>query len=184
MNTELVYKLNLPSLNEILKDNSVILKSRDRYALHDTVDILKPEWIFWNNFHWNHAVSFYRNDRERDGSNIHTDVTKPNQIPWAVNWIYGGHGILEFWLPSQIESSEVIFQQAANNTGTPVPEMQTTQPPYKIYKQPPGVYLVNTGYPHRATGWNSRIALSLRSNKNFSIPWDEVVSRFQNYILF
>jgi hypothetical protein len=181
---DLVFKLNLPPLTSILKDDSGVLESTRIFEINDAANLVKPEWLFWNDFEWNHAVSFYRTAGDQDRTPIHTDVTVPGQLSWAVNWIHEGHGILEFWRPEQITSKIYSFQKATKGGGSIVPVMTTMQPPYKTYMQPPGVYLTNTHYPHRATGWNSRLAFSLRADKNFTIPWEEVVSRFQNYILF
>jgi hypothetical protein len=180
---DFVYKLNLPGLTEILKDDARIIESAEPYQLHNSVDVVKPEWLFWNDFEWNHAVSFYRTAGDRDRTPIHTDIIKPGQLSWAVNWIHSGQGLLEFWLPGQITSESYSFIKASKGHGSRVPIITTTQPPYKTYKQFPGVYLTNTHYPHRATGWDSRLAFSLRANKNFTIPWNTIVEKFQKYII-
>jgi hypothetical protein len=36
--------------------------------------------------------------------------------------------------------------------------------------------------PHRAKGWNSRLVVSIRDINNFSMPWEEVVKKFEKYI--
>lgn len=179
---ELVYKLNLPPVTSVLKEDSTVLDSKKRYCIYKSLEVIKPEWTFWNDIHFDNAVSFYRDLVDIDISKIHTDQQTPEAMPWAVNWIHGGSGILEFWLPEQTDSFTWKFQNSDNNSGTRVPEITTSQAPYKTYAQSPGAYLINTTFPHRANGWNSRLAVSIRSTSSFSIPWEDVVKKFEKYI--
>lgn len=179
---ELVYKLNLPPLQSIIKEDSGVLESKKKYCIYKSSEIIKPEWTFWNNLNFDNAVSFYRSSGNDDSSGIHTDHHTENALPWAVNWIYGGNGTLEFWLPEQIEKREWKLNKTDNNSSAKVPIITTSQPAYKTYVQTPGAYLTNTSFPHRAKGWDSRLAISIRASANFSMPWEEVVEKFKKYM--
>jgi hypothetical protein len=178
---ELIYKLNLPPLTEIIKEDSNILESKYAFCIHDkSSEIIKPEWIHWNDMCFDRAISFYRDDG--DSSRIHTDHHKRNVTPWAINWVHNGFGNIKYWLPEQIEKIEYKTHSTSTNREAEFPTMTSTQPPYKTYVQTTGVYLVNTAMPHSAKGWNSRLVVSLRDWNNFSLPWEEVVKRFEKYI--
>ena len=130
--------------------------------------------------HFDRAVSFYRDDG--DSTQIHTDHHKRNIIPWAINWVHNGCGTIQYWLPEQIEKIEYKRHSSDNNSSAGFPTMTTTQPPYKTYTQNPGAYLINTSVPHLAKGWNSRLVVSIRDINNFTMPWEEVVKKFEKYI--
>lgn len=180
---ELLYKLNLPELPLVIKEDSNILESKQKFCVYDeSSKIIRPEWVSWNNMNFNRAVSFYRNDGDKDRTDIHTDHHIENVLPWAINWVYGGYGTIQYWLPEQIEKSDYRFYASYNNSGATFPSMTSTQPPYKTYVQTPGAYLINTAVPHRAKGWNSRLVVSIRDINNFSMPWEEVVEKFKKYI--
>jgi|688.fasta_scaffold32915_8 hypothetical protein len=177
---ELTYKLNLPALPLVVKEDSNILESQEKFQVHqDSLEIIKPEWVYWNDMRFERAVSFYKSAGKEDRPSIHTDHHAKNVLPWAINWVHGGYGTIEYWLPEQIEKTDV--RDHASN-GAIFPLMTTTQSPYKTYIQTPGAYLVNTDMPHRAKGWNSRLVVSIRDINNFSMPWEEVVKKFEKYI--
>lgn len=175
---EFVYKLKLPPLSEILIDPSLILTDRiPRKAIH-AKDIVKPEWLYWNKMYWNHCVYFFRSFGLEDRSNIHIDNGNKNFTVWGINWVNNGYGTMEYWRANQIEFVENFVLQDS----TPILRCMTTQPAYKTYNMYPGAYLINSTLPHRATGYNNRFVLSLRSSVSYKLSWTEVVNKFENYI--
>lgn len=186
--TEFVYKLNLPPLTEILLDTAKEkLFNAKHEAEHshitDLKSYLKPEWLTFNGITWNIVSFFYKSNYT---GLIHIDEQVRAHLPherssWGINWIHGGSGILEYWLPE-----DIIFSPPETDETGDYKRIQcsTNKPPYRTYNMSPGAYLVNASIPHRATGYEGRYAFSLRDNAEKTIKtWNTVVEMFSPYIV-
>jgi hypothetical protein len=179
---EFVYKLNLPPLPEILSDfakDSLFNETKDRTYRFVNIDCVKPEWLTFNNYNWDTARLFYKKNVK---GNIHIDGKKiitpqDNYVNWGINWIHNGNCVMEYWLFEDVDvlPKKDILKDIHHLC-------KTTKPPYRTYQMPEGAYLVNTSYPHNATGISNRYGFSLRDSR-YSENWDTVVNNFKNYII-
>lgn len=175
-----VYKLNAPPLADILKpgiiDTEFPNSNTFLYSGHRAVDFLKPEYLNWHNFLWNSIALFYKPNGHR--GNIHTD-TVIDDNPWGINWIMGGHGVMEYWDSSTI-TGKVVTKDIKDYA---ICQYNTIQRPDAVYSMTEGAYLVNGAQPHRATGFKNRYAFSLRCISRFNMKWDDVVKEFSDIII-
>jgi hypothetical protein len=186
---EFVYKLNLPPLSEILIDsakNSLFNETNDlsfgrnvsilRYLTNEWV---KPEWLTFNNYNWNHILYFYKKNSSGfvhlDGKNIKHQPHHP--CVWGINWIYGNDGIMEYWLMKDI----LPMRNQPNDNNDRIICIPIKKP-YRVYHMTEGAYLVNASFPHKATCQSERYAFSLRDNTCVE-NWDTVITNFKNYII-
>jgi hypothetical protein len=186
--TEFVYKLNLPPLTEILLDSAKTeLFNAKNNAEHSHLEklsyYLKPEWLTFNGITWNFVSFFYKSNYT---GLIHIDEqTRVHQLHeranWGINWIHGGSGIMEYWLPEDIIFSIPQEDETGNYKRI---QCSTTKAPYRTYNMSPGAYLVNASVPHRATGYTGRYAFSVRDNCEKNImTWNAVVDLFKDHII-
>jgi hypothetical protein len=175
---EYIYKLNLPPLTDILQEGVAekIFNGGDSSfkRVYDPQQIIKSEWLTWNDIQFNHIDFFYKNNFV---GIVHVDA----EHAWGINWIHNGLGKLEYWLPNDITK----VGNELDALGSPRCRYIANTPPIKRYTTPPGAYLVNAGIPHLASGKNGRYALSLRSRhpQNQSLRWDDVVTKFKHLII-
>jgi hypothetical protein len=167
--TEFVYPLNLPPLADILLDSAGLFSTSSDFCKYAPQDILKPEWCHWEGLNWDFSLFFQKTDGKT--GMIHVDGPV-----WGINWIHNGHGTLEFWNPKDVD---MVLE--TTELGTPRYKCSTTVAPSKIYTTVPGAYLVNASAPHRATGFDKRYALSVRSYSS-KLSWESAVTKFQKYI--
>lgn len=167
-----MYKLNLPPLDEILSDEGraklFVGKDEYLYQLYNPKEILKPEWFKLDDIEWNSALFFYKNNST---GILHIDVPGV----WGINWIYQGHGTMEYWTHGGVE----FITTEPDAKGNTLTTCTAIKAPIKIYETPPGVYLTDASYPHRASGYAGRYALSLRCYSNLT-SWDYAVNKFQH----
>lgn len=183
---ELIYKLNLPELAEILIDTSLLdfkvagrgSRKSDSITLAEYRNpalFVLPEFLNINNYGMNYSLVFLK--FKGFTGVIHKDGINSHHV-WAINFIHGGTGIMEYWLDDQLTQTR---HKLDNNS--PSIEYTTTQPAFKRYVMQPGAYLVNTSVAHRATGYD-RIAVSLRSTPNGEpISWSKIVHDFSSLII-
>jgi len=175
-----VYKLNLPELNTIL-DNSFILPTivniKNNYKILKPLDgIVRKEYLNIQNYAFNYALVFLKCNGE--SGKIHKDGNDNAMTTWGINFISGGLSKMEYWDDSQIIQSDVIVDEAYSQTTRIIVNTPATY----TYMMPPGAYLINTHVAHRATGYDSRIAFSLRSADAQDKKWDSVVTSFEPLI--
>lgn len=172
---ELVYKLNLPPLPDILTDSAkeelFVGKNQQIYKQYHPKDLLKPEWLTWKDVEWDFVNFFYKNNYT---GLLHTDG--PNV--WGINWIYNGYGKMEYWRHEDVECFPAEIDPIGSVRTRCIPKTA----PFKIYTLEPGAYLTNASYPHQPSGFNGRYAFSLRCYKN-RIPWLNAVNKFQHLFI-
>jgi len=180
---QLVYKLNLPPLEECILDGTLERyfpdDNKNSYNLVKAADLFKSEYLNMGSFQFNRVLIFYTNDITTPKT-IHTDTNYPKYITeWGINWIYKNDGILEFWDFEKIEKENITYVSDKHQYSTfhynPTTLSDIT------YQMPPGPYLVNASVPHRASSYRSRYCASLRSTVN-TLSWDSIVYQFKDFI--
>jgi hypothetical protein len=177
---EYVYKVNLPSFDEILLPNAKeILLSDDTenstQHKHDPKEFLKENWVRFNNIDWDQLIVFYKNNYV---GGIHRD-TQNSDLYCGINWIISGECILEFWKEDHYIKKIYINDEFDND----IISYYTHRPPIRTYRMPAGVYLVNASVPHRASGIGPRFAATLRSEQTHKLDWKTFLNNFQNFII-
>lgn len=172
---ELVYKLNLPPLTDILLPGAAerifVPDSNSVHRHYDPVELVKPEWLEFNGFKWDFVNFFYKNNHV---GFLHSD----GPTVWGINWVHGGSGSLQYWRPEDTTTTMDFCAMGHRRF-----RHESVKPPYLTYDTPPGAYLVNAIVPHVASGFAGRYAFSLRVYKQKAIPWPEVIERFKEYIV-
>jgi len=176
---EFVYKLNLPPFNKIVLPGvfDKLMKSNLNYQQHKSADIIKPEFLNINSILFDGCTIFIKHDSI---GSIHSDKDSQRRAPWGINWIWGGKmGLLDYWLPEDIDKTETLIDPL----GVAFDVHTTSAPPSKrYYTIPKCAYLVNAEVAHRATGFQKRYAICLRSTDLQNMPWKEVVEKFKPLI--
>lgn len=183
---EMVYKLNLPPLPEILKDdfnlNSLISKNffGSKIIYYHPSEVFKEEYSNFLDYYWDDLIFFIRSGKQ--SSIIHRDNLKsPDIMNWGINWVYGDTSMLEYWKFEDVEKENILIDSA----GEEVVQISVKNNPYVSYIMPPGAYLVNASVPHRGKniGDNVRFLVSLRSRRLRNMEdfktWDSVVEKFK-----
>lgn len=182
-NTEFVYKLNLPSLPEVLTPdfyNSLVkLNSKIRviYQSVDTNNRIDQKFLNILGYNFNYMTIFLKKDFT---GQIHSDNID-NSDMWAINFVHGGICIMEFWRIDNASYSTEIFQDSLGFLIQRYNE-KIIKDPIKIYVMKPGAYLVNISAIHRASGIGPRYVVSLRPNKDESTKWVNIIKNFQPII--
>ena len=173
---DLVYKLNLPPLTDILLDGvaETLFKdtTKSAHRHYHPRDLLKPEWLTWQDIEWDFVNFFYKNNVT---GLIHSDGPES----WAINWIHQGHGVMKFWYPLTEETLPVSVDELNDKRYV----YNINRPADKEYTMYPGAYLVNASLPHLPSGYNSRYAFSLRSYVKPSIPWVTIFEKLKHLII-
>lgn len=176
------YKLNLPSLEEVLLDfEKEIISLNQRinpiYFTKDSDKMFKSNWLTFNDISWCTAMVFYK--PHGFIGRTHTDKID-GSLAWGINWISGGSGTIEFWDRTKISLPTIV----TDSVGYKIEDYDNCVKDviaHKTYIQDPGVYLINGTSPHRATGFDNRVCVSLRSFNNYYISWEQIVEKFKNY---
>lgn len=185
---EFLYKLNAPPITDFLLESKFeklfVGQGKNFHLMFKATELLKPEYLSWKNYQWDFINFFYKTNGFQ--GHIHIDgyggldpgsLYSPH-VQWGVNWIVGGTGTMEYWLPKNVEITPVTPDDIGGNIVKCIPKT----PPDKVYVTPPGVYLINADVPHRGTGFGCRHAFSLRDTKT-SMSWNEVVNTFTDLII-
>ncbi len=177
---EYVYKLNLPSIREVLLPG----KYEEIFAPSDAVifmrsisswTYLKPEHQIVNGYTMDHSLLFYKAGGAPGV--VHDD----GDTVWALNYIVGGYGKLCYYDRSKLGEPEIMADPVDNYR--PVYK-DTNLPPDRTYYMSPGVYLVRTDQPHLPYGYGKRYSLSIRAiEEQLVLPWETVVDSFKEYII-
>lgn len=180
--SEYVYKLNLPSIENVLLPDLVeklLLPSTsglfDRY---ETKSIFKEEYVFWKGIFWNDVYHFFKTNGWEGP--VHSDVEDNMYNCWGINWVHGGLGIMEYWEPHHAGEPAISTDGYNHNIRYYNPPRIST----KKYEMPPGAYLVDTTMPHRAIGWNRHV-FSLRCTIHeyqINHPWNKMIDLFHQNI--
>lgn len=191
---EHVYKLNLPSVDQVFLESFKGFDDDDKTMNYqyrnDLENILRPEWCSFRNIKWDHLLYFKKSDSE---GRIHTDIKYSllntsrgmNSTPWGITWVFEGDGLLEYWDFDQVIDSDVT-NGSDNNKNKGVVKTYTAKiPPAAQYRMlNNNCYLVCGKHPHRATGFGGRKVISLRSfYMTYDITWKEIVNTFQDLIV-
>jgi hypothetical protein len=174
---EFLYKVNLPPLTDFLLDSAAeklfVGQDKSFHKTYKPIELLKPEYLLWKSYSWDFVNFFYKTNGYK--GHIHIDGGYGN---WGLNWIYGGTGIMEYWLPENV----TILPIQPDDIGGKIIKCVTDNPPDKVYNTTPGAYLIKTSTPHRATGFNGRHAFSLRATKQ-NTSWEKAVSSFSDLFI-
>jgi hypothetical protein len=170
--SEYVYQLDLPPLDEILTESgrAELLVGQDKpiYRQYHPKGLVKPEWLTWAGIEWDFVNFFYKNNHV---GVIHID----GPGVWGINWIHGGYGVMEYWLPEDVIESEPEYDMIGSRRTV----CTAVKDPIKVYKTLPGAYLTDASIPHRPSGYDGRYAFSLRCYSN-TVTWADAVVKFQH----
>jgi len=181
--TEKVYKLNLPSIEEImlpgkfqeLFPSNIFPKNNSEMSLLDPKTYLLPENLKIGHYDVDHSILFHKSHGQK--GLIHSDT---NGI-WAINYIVGGSGILHYYNPEDLGPPN----SKPDPTGVVRPVWgDTSALPIKTYFMDQGVYLVCTEDPHLAVGNGNRYSLSIRVHPTQQKSWQSAVDFFRPFIEF
>jgi len=179
-----VYKLNLPPLQNILQENFQGFNddgtNYNYLIIKDLENVIQKQWLTFANLDWTTLLYF---KKQNITGNIHSDIENINETVWAINWVYDGQCVLNYWDWKNLRK------------GTPGPSpindeyfpkrnqyIALTPPNYVYTLESDAAYLVNANYPHQASGIGNRKVFSLRT-KIVDKPWHEVIKLFQDYII-
>lgn len=199
-NNEFCYKLNIPSFQEMVRDdwkqnlNWRTMVHMPRVAKVE--EVIKEEYLNITNNNWETIVSFplgtdtkaeIHSDNWSLGDDNPDDLENPSMTLFAINFVVTGSCRMEYYLPSQLDKN--IF--VSDDPEYPQRNWTTTQEPYKSYEMEPGAYLLNITVPHKAVAHSERLLVSLRPRLNLheyfmywkSKNWDDIVKIFENYIV-
>lgn len=173
---ELIYKLDLPPLVDILTEFAqrrlFIGRNMSIYRRYHPRDLLRPEWITYRGIPWDFVSFFYKHNYR---GIIHSDH---GDNVWGINWIYQGRAVIEYW-----EENDIIRSPTEPDViGSPVIMCSAMAPPSRVYTLEPGAYLFNAQRPHRPSGFDHRYALSLRCTA-MNTTWVEAQSLFSDLII-
>ena len=199
-NNEFCYKLNIPSFQEMVRDDwKQKLNFRSMTVMPNIAnakDVIREEYLNFNNINWDHIVSFpldpesnpqIHSDNWSLSEDMSDDLENPSIILFAINFVVTGSNRMDYYLPSQLDKNYFV----SSPPNYPQRNWTTTQEPYKSYKMEPGAYLLNITVPHKATAYTERLLYSLRPKRTphsyfeywQSKSWDDIVKIFENYIV-
>lgn len=178
---EYVYQLNLPPLNEVLREDVMHRYEQGydnpKFDIHVPSELLKPEFLIINGFEWELAIDFYKPINYK--GIVHIDISDKSLCAWGINWVWNAAGAINYWHPENISPNKLVPAAAG---GKPLWNYPTDIPYDISYNMDPGVYLVNASIPHQPISLGSRHCISLRPS-TYDIPWEQVVDRFKGYII-
>lgn len=182
--SEQIYELNLPSLSEItlstfkgFNDDHLMFN----YLRLDTIDnIIKPEYRNIQGLNWC-KMSYFKKTNLKGA--IHSDAMNSGEHLFGINWITGGHCVMEYWDYDEVEE----FGSTAGALNKPnwgvVDKYKPIRNPSKRYVlRENKAYLVNATTLHRAIGLGPRKCYSLRIAE-CNIPWNNIVQLFNPLIV-
>lgn len=178
---EYVYKLNLPSIEDILlpgKYNEMFVETSAKHTMVSPhpFSFLKPEYITVNNYTFDGSFLIYKTDGQSGW--IHDD----GKTAWAVNYIVNGIAEMRYYDRSRLSKPKLVKDTVG--ILRPVYRDDITIESDRRYMMPDGIYLVRTDQPHLAMGHQKRYCLSLRAiDEQKVLPWETVVESFKPYII-
>jgi hypothetical protein len=180
---EYVYQLNLPSLKDVLKNDLIDAMDNcyNPILKINPADYFTDEILTIKNLNWANGIAFkkpnlFTGPIHIDGYGDNTG----NDLIWAINWIHGGEGGMQYWSRNYTESLSYDVAGLARL------DVKATGQADKNYKTDPGkVYLINASIPHLAYNtsmYSSRYAVSIRAT-NSQLNWQQVVDLFSDLII-
>ena len=179
----MVYKLNLPPLEDCILDgvDEKYFQRKDnfQYLKVEPKTIFKSNLLTLKNLPWHLVLIFLR--KHGDQGLPHIDNTDPKNITtWGINWIYKGHGFMDYWEHEDFNSSDV--DSIVDKSASSILVYNQSKPPRIRYQMLPGAYLVNTSKVHNAIGFQTRYAISYRCTV-YNIPWEGIIDMFSDLIV-
>lgn len=167
---EYAYQLNLPPIQEIFRPEfrQDPWKNVDGLVfVTDPDEFMDPAWLNFKGLNWYKAHIF----KKAPGwyGPAHTDGDNTVQA-WAINWIDGAGGGMEYWHPDAVTASSLEFDFGGRTDGRLKGWRHTVSRPADVtYLTPSGsAWLINTTVPHNgfnpASSTQTRWAYSLRTN--------------------
>lgn len=179
---ELVYKLKgLNYLFDHIKpsffQNSITSTSLNKYYTGDIKDFFDVDFFDIKDYRW--LTCGYLRKSDGHTGDIHSDVVNDHSLCAAINIIWSGSTIMEFWDQSKPENAGSIL-----STGQKTIRLydHIKWPSDYSYTMERGIYLVNASGPHRATCYGDRHLFSIRSPETYRKKWHEVLSEFDDLI--
>jgi hypothetical protein len=177
-----IYKLNLPPLEDCILDGVdekyFNIKNAQDYIKVDPILLFKEEYLKLNNLKWDKTLIFFKSSKKPGVP--HTDAVDFKLTTWAINWIYKGFGIMDYWKLCDFESKYIKF--VIDKQGYETFNCKATKPPRIRYFLRPGAYLVNTTNVHSATGLGPRFCVSYRTSI-IETNWKDIVEIFKEQIV-
>jgi hypothetical protein len=177
---EYVYRLNLPSLQQVLKDNVIdsIYVQKEPLISINPIDLFKTDIQQLKGLDWDSGIIFKKSPRYQGP--IHLDGSERSFV-WGINWIVGAPGGMRYW-PADSDKQFVI-----DPIGNPRIDFKPSRPADKNYVTgPEQVYLVNASVPHSAYNLSFaeyRYAVTIRASQHGFTTWQQVVDLFSDLII-
>lgn len=176
---DFLYHLNIDPPERVIESfnklnnqefNSTVIHS----SLNETINENYHRYLGLN---WNN-VSIHIKTSGVIGS-IHRDNWKNKNLEiWAINWVWGSDGIMNYWTKDQVTELDL----KKDDSGQYRINCSTNYHPYKSYHTPTGAYLVNISEFHQVNniGKSTRFAVSLRCDSSRLRTWKNAVDYFKN----
>jgi hypothetical protein len=176
---EFLYPLNLDPAEKVIKSFENLSKSiKSSGVFYPSVnETLNDSYINYLGFNWRKSNIHVKSSGQI--GRIHRDNWKDkNLMLWAVNWVWGSDGIMDYWSDDQIQ--EVGLKK--DISGGYRIDARPLEKPKKSYRTSTGVYLVDISKFHRVSniGKSTRYAVSLSCNPLYLRTWEDVVDHFKN----
>jgi hypothetical protein len=187
---EYAYQLNLPAINTMLRPELRDDPWKDIDGLvtvAEPEEFIDPEWLQFRGLDWIKCHVF----KKTPGwfGPIHSDGNG-NVQAWAINWIDGAAGGMEFWHPDAIESSVLEYDVGGRTDGRVKGYRHiVNRPADRVYHTPiRSAWLINVLVPHNGfnpiTSDATRWAFSMRTELNTKPDtFEDAVEFFSDLII-
>lgn len=179
---ELVYKLkNLDYLFDHIRSDffqsDIPDKSLNKYYVGKISDFFDIDYFDIKGHRWL-SCGYLRKSDGRPGD-IHSDVVNDHSLCPAINIIWSGKTIMDFWDINKPEN-----KSSSHTNGQRVFRLydHINWPADYSYTMERGIYLVNATGPHRATCYGDRHLFSIRCPDLFVKTWPYVLEQFDDLI--
>ena len=184
---EFLYKLDLPPLTEVIREDIRDRFFRDFYqsrVSHWNADqILRPEFLNIKGLTWP-TVNLFCKTPNSPGI-VHLDNPYGNDLLHInILWVHG-YGGMKFWADNNIDQKRPATDTHSNLQMTVV---DVSNPPSRDYKTvKDSAYLLNASVAH--TGYNeafeteNRYTVSLRCWIGYKFSWPDFVNIFEDLII-
>lgn len=179
---ELVYKLKgldylFDHVNQNFFKGLVPDRYLNRYYVGPMNEFFDVDFFDIKNYRW--LACAYLRKSDGNVGDIHSDVVYDESLCPAINIIWSGKTVMEFWdigKPENKPSGTVKSQRVIRLYD------HITWPSDYSYTMERGIYLVNATGPHRATCYGDRHLFSIRCPDLFVKKWPEILSEFDDLI--
>lgn len=174
-----VYKTNLNYLLSRIKPEFLADSMRENlldenFSHGPTENYFIDNPLLINNVHFDYCV-YIKKTGGKPGI-IHVD--KDNENCFAINIVYSGTTVMEFW-----ESGLNLIKNDNDYRFGVKGYSDNNIMPSRTYTMEIGVYLVNGSVPHRAICYNDRRLLTVRSNHLAHKDWTYVKALFKDSLV-